>query len=155
MNAKKSVSVKKLLIIIILCVLIALHVVWFVWRQAKYSSYASDMEPFIKYLSAIHTDSDGYVYNVKYPDYPSLTGNLAIATPDDSVGLIIWPHVLTGYSAGVQIEKDGFTYNIELNDSFEASKPEDKAVFAQYRDEVDLLVDRAEDFWDIEICDHS
>ena len=62
-----------------------LNLIWFVWRHTAYSGFAEGMTRTETSSSLFPTyaakDENGFDYTVKYPDYLSLTGNLAVGFP--------------------------------------------------------------------------
>lgn len=108
------------------------------------------METFRSYFSYVYADFDQYLYNAKYADYLSPAGNLAVAAPSENVAIIIWPHLFTGYTLGIQITTDS-TADIVLNDSLEPVDPEFSDLITAHRDQIDVLLDKAEQWWEIDI----
>lgn len=137
-----------LVIIIIVFFFIMYNVFWFCWRNARYNGYTDNLDTFREHYSYVLTAEDGYLYNVKLPDYLSFTGNLCVATPDGRVALIIWPKIFRGYSYGVQIEKDGEIYSIELNEDLKSNQSEYNNLVGENQDTVSLLMEKAENMWE-------
>ena len=98
------------LLFILLAIFLQLNLIWFGWRHMAYSGFAEGMTRTDMSSTLFPTfaakDQDGFDYTVKYPDYLSLTGNLAVGFPGTEEnpftdGLIIWPKGMGGYEYGV------------------------------------------------------
>lgn len=134
----------------VLCLAFGLYnVIWFGWRACKYNSYTENLDVFIEHLSYVYTAEDGYLYNVKMPDYLTFTGNLCVATPDGGAALLIWPKVLGGYRYGFQIEKDNEIYSIMLNQDFEAEDAQFKDIIDENNNVITELNSKAIEMWHI------
>ena len=78
---------KKILKIILAAVIVfaAYNVVWFAWSHVKYGKLSDGMkkEDFGSFVTPryVYTDTDGYDYLVKYPDYLTFTGNISVGCP--------------------------------------------------------------------------
>jgi len=143
------------------CVVLIVGAAWFAWRHAKYSVYTPNMQyddifSTIFVPRYIHKDSEGFDFNVKYPDVMSLTGNLAVGmpgTPENPFtdGLIIWPRFGGGYAYGVLLngDDDSEGWQIYITSDGKAVDPEMQPVIDAYQETVDTLLKKAFDFWDI------
>lgn len=152
---------KKIILRAILCLLalfILINISWYVWREVKYGSYNTGMEEnyFATWIVPryIQTDEDGYDYGVKYPDYLTTTGNLSVGCPatDGNMftdSLIIWPKLFGGYECGVFLE-EGEEYQIYINTDGSAIYPEDREVVARHQENIDALLCKAKEMWDLE-----
>lgn len=123
---------------------------WFIWRGCRYHHFEKGMEVFIKYMSSVDTDEDGYQYNVKKPDYLSYTGNLCVAVPDGKYALLIWPKAVKGYRYGVQIQKDNEIYSIMLNEDLKAKNVVYSDMVEEYKEDILELKERANSKWNID-----
>ena len=155
MNCKVN---KKVKIIIIICISVIVlfglyNFIWHKWKVNKYEKYTEDMEEFVENMSYIYTSDDSYDYNVKFPEYLTYTGNLCVAVPGGQCALIIWPKVTTGYTYGVQIEKDGMVYSIMLSNDFTAEDGRFDELINEHTDTIDELRKRADDMWKLGITD--
>ncbi|MCR4758716.1 MAG: hypothetical protein K5705_00335 [Oscillospiraceae bacterium] len=121
---------------------------WLCWRNIRYNGYTKNLKTFRKHYSYVLTADDGYLFNVKLPDYLSFTGNLCVATPDDKIALIIWPNVFKDYHYGVQVEKDGEVYSIEVNEKLESKKTEYNDLIDENKNTIQLLREKAADMWE-------
>jgi hypothetical protein len=99
---------KTIIIISIIVLLFGVYnLMWFQLTKSKYRNYINGMDEFRKNVSYVQNNGDGYLYNVKFPEYPTYTGNLAIATRDNKYSLIIWPNIFNNdFKYGVQIENE-------------------------------------------------
>lgn len=130
-------------------VLVCYNVFWFGWRYVKYNSYTENLEVFIEHLSYVYTDEEGYLYNVKLPDYLTYTGNLCVAVPGGASALLIWPKVNGGYKYGVQLEIDEEVYSIMLDENFAAQDEQFHDIITSHAEVIDELYGRAVDMWEL------
>ena len=71
---------------IILSVWLLLTLIWFAWSRIFFSGYCNEMKPneFSNIITPRYYKNDEkYTYFVKYPDYLSTTGNLAVSVRND------------------------------------------------------------------------
>ena len=99
-----------------------------------------------------HSDPDGYDYGVKFPNYLSFTGNMSVGLPDTDGNLftdflVIWPKAFRGYEYGVSLTVEGQTYQIYINSDGSAVDPEYKEIAESCKDEINALLQRAEEMW--------
>ncbi|MGN0184735.1 MAG: hypothetical protein ACI4AL_06420 [Aristaeellaceae bacterium] len=139
-----------------------LNLGWFVWRQTVYSGFAEGMARIDTSSALFPTyagkDRDGFDYTVKYPDYLSLTGNLAVGFPGTNVapftdGLIIWPKATGGYEYGVMLnsrEDDGSGYMFYIDAAGNAVDGEYQPVAEACREVILELMQRAQDTWKLD-----
>ena len=163
---------KKLLKIagLAICIALLLSCAWFGWQHVKYSRYTDGMEllvledyseyvPDVFYRLVpryVYKDAEGFDFSVKYPGLMSLTGNLAVGMPGTEEdpftdGLIIWPELTGGYTFGVLLNNrdGGDGWQIYVDENGDAVDPEMQGVVDEYRETVDLLMEKAFDFWAI------
>ena len=136
-----------------------LNLIWFVWRHTAYSGFAEGMTRTETSSSLFPTyaakDENGFDYTVKYPDYLSLTGNLAVGFPgtDENSftdGLIIWPKLRGGYECGVilnSMEDDDSGYMFYIDADGNAVDEAYQSIAEKYRGVIRELMERAETFW--------
>lgn len=73
------------------------------YLQHIYKQYSHNFEVTIKNLSYHKVDNTtDLLANVKFPGFGTLTGNLAISTPDNKFAIIIWPKVIGRPEVGLQ-----------------------------------------------------
>ena len=154
---------KKILIAVcaVLMLFVLFNFVWFGWNHIKYKSYVDGMIE-IETSSVIapayaSVDVDGFDYNVKFPDYLSFAGNLAVGFPvenGDQItdGLIIWPKVFGGYEYGVMLQSlesgtDGYMFYIDEQGN--AIDAEYQEVAERYSEVIAELLSRAKSHWDL------
>lgn len=141
---------KKQIILILICLFCAYNIVWFGWRQLRYKKYIENFDVFRPHYSYVLGPKDGFLYNVKLPDYLTYTGNLCVSTEDGTVGLLIWPKIFAGYRFGVQIEADDNTiYNIMLKADFTAEDAAFADLLDTYKETILELRNRANRKWEI------
>lgn len=152
----------KTALLALLAVFILLNLLWFGWRHMAYAGFAKGMtrtevSSFL-FPTFATKDEDGFDYTVKYPDYLSLTGNLAVGFPGTEEdpftdGLIIWPKALGGYEYGVMLnsrEDDGSGYMFYIDAQGNAVDGEYQPVAEEYREVIDELLERAGSAWSLE-----
>lgn len=155
-----SKTVKVLLAL--LSVFFLLNLLWFGWRHMAYAGFAEGMtrtevSSFL-FPTFASKDGDGFDCTVKYPDYLSLTGNLAVGFPgtDENPftdGLIIWPKALGGYEYGVMLnsrEDDGSGYMFYIDAQGNAVDEEYQPAAEEYREVIGELLERAEGAWSLD-----
>ena len=146
----------------LLSVFFLLNLLWFGWRHMAYAGFAEGMtrtevSSFL-FPTFASKDEDGFDYTVKYPDYLSLTGNLAVGFPgtDENPftdGLILWPKLSGGYEYGVILnsrETDDTGYMFYIDAQGGALDNEYEALAEKYRDVIAELLERAESVWALE-----
>ena len=141
---------------------VVVNILWFGWSRLKYGKLSEGMKhnefsnPLVprKYC----TDEDGFVFSIKYPDYLSLTGNMAIGLPSDednffTDGLIIWPNIGGKYEYGALLyEKDGNRYQenrVYIDKEGKPLKPEDQELVTKHRRNIEILLQKAAERWNI------
>ena len=152
-------------IMLALCAILSLFVlfnfVWFGWNHIKYRSYIEGMTEIetssVMSPAYASVDADGFDYNVKFPDYLSFAGNLAVGFPaeeSDQItdGLIIWPKMFGGYEYGAMLQSlekgtDGYMFYIDAHGN--AIDAEYQAVAERYSEVISELLSRAKSHWDL------
>lgn len=128
------------------------NAVWFGWRYVKYGSYTDGMEQTV--FSTFFTpryaciDADGFDYSVKYPDWLSWTGNLAVGSPgqDDNPftdGMILWPKLTGGFEYGLILIEDTVMYQIYADAAGHALDAEEEEIVQRHAETVVALYDKA------------
>ena len=152
--AKKKVLIA---IIVIIALFIFINLGWFVWSHISYTGYTEDLNRNAFYTFMVPNyagkDGDGFEYSVKFPDWLTFTGNLAVGYPgtDENPftdGLIIWPKVFRGYEYGVIInteDEGGYMFYIDRDGN--AVDAEYKKIAEDYGGVISELLSRAENFW--------
>ena len=124
------------------------RMIWTKWSTNKYQVYKSGMEELHK--NDLYCKSDGdYLFTVKYPEYPTLEGNLVIGRKDDAAGLTIWPKLFGGYKYGLQLKEDEVVYNIEIKNGIVDKDYQD--LVDQYKDEITILMKKVKEEWKIQL----
>lgn len=151
LSCEKNKKTKKIIciVLIVIAVFVFYNLGWIGWRYFKYTAYTEGLEVFIENLSYVYTDEEGYLYNVKLPDYLTYTGNLCVAVPGGESALIIWPKVSGGYEYGVQLELDGETYSIMLNKDFTAQDGQFEHIITTHSDVIYELYNKAVEMWHV------
>ena len=150
------------LLVLLLAAFALLNLIWFGWRQTAYAGFAEGMTRTETSSPLFPTyackDGDGFDYTVKYPDYLSLTGNLAVGFPgtDENPftdGLILWPKVSGGYEYGVILsskETDGNGYLFYIDTQGNAIDPEYQPMAEAYGEGIEELLARAGSRWKLD-----
>lgn len=108
------------------------------------------MEEFVPNRSYILNPGDGYLYNVKYSDYLTFTGNLAVAADNNEVSLLIWPSLFNGENRyGVRIATDDDTYEIMVDKNIKAKESESNHIIDKYKEEIQVLFQKADETWGV------
>ena len=131
----------------------ASYVVW----VAVVGSVYRDFFPGTREVYPLRTyaidDLDGYTFNVKIPDYLSITGNLGVQPKEGGqCALIIWPGIFreTRYGAFLPVGEGSF-YGVYLTEDGEAmpDAPERiRRLVEENREAIDALFARADALWD-------
>ncbi|SET56110.1 hypothetical protein [[Clostridium] polysaccharolyticum] len=145
---KKKLNVKR---IAVMCVILfaGYNLLWAGWRFCRYHPYGKGMKVFRKHMSYVYTDQDGYLYNVKQPDYLIYSGNLCVAAPDESCALLIWPNIVKGYRYGAQVNKNNITYSIMLENDLNPRDMQYSDLISEYSDRIQELKNKAAKQWNI------
>ena len=144
------------IILVILILFILINIIWFCWRAIKYNSYSKGMDKNTSYSifvpKYLKNDKEGFSYSVKYPDYLSFTGNLAISMPSEdyfSDSLIIWPN-LKGYEYGLILyDEENNEYMIDVDENKNPKDSEYKEIANDHKDNIDILFEKANEFWNL------
>lgn len=147
------------IILIILVLFILINIAWFSWRFIKYHNYSKGMNKNKTYTifvpKYLKNDKEGFSYSIKYPDYLSFTGNLAISMPSEDYdfytdSLIIWPNFFKDYEYGVILyDENNNEYMIEVNENKEPKEPEYQEIIDIHKENIDILFDKANEFWNL------
>ena len=144
------------IILVILIIFILINIIWFCWRAIKYNSYSKGMDKNTSYSifvpKYLKNDKEGFSYSVKYPDYLSFTGNLAISMPSEdyfSDSLIIWPN-FKGYEYGLILyDEENNEYMIDVDENKSPKDSEYKEIANDHKDNIDILFEKANEFWNL------
>lgn len=118
---------------------------WLLYTYQKYTPLSQGMQEDVKFQS-YHVVENEHIFNVKYPNYLSFTGNVAVATPDEKTALIIWAG-LFGNEYGIQIDEDGIRNEIMVDADKRAKNPLHQEMLDKHRKETDIVFDRAKTKW--------
>lgn len=151
LNYKNSKAKKVITIIMAIIVLFGIYnLAWLGWRNLRYRPYTEGLDIFIENKSYVYRAEDSFLYNVKFPDYLTYTGNLCVSVPDGKCALLIWPKVVGGYTYGVQIQVDEEIYSIMLDKDFSAEDSQFDEILNEYSKTISELHEKADSMWDIE-----
>ena len=131
---RNGITRGKFIVLLIVVVLIVAFLIassiWNIWRNHKYNPFAEGMKHATSTTGTVprfSLEKNGDIYYVKYPDYLSTTGNLAIKPTDASEldSLIIWPQANGGFKYGVILNDGGTTYQVYINQDGKTALYED------------------------------
>ena len=97
-----------------------------------------------------YKNDEQYTYFVKYPDYLSITGNLAVSVRNEEAGVqafLIWPTLFGEQQYGLMIADETGSYQIYTDKD---GKPIDAAyreITEKYSSEIADIVAAANDVW--------
>lgn len=150
MKKRTKVFISAVLFLIVSFVLY--HLFWRFIVFTKYEEFrtANEFQEINVNLSYLLIDGD-IVYNVEYPFYLSLTGNLAIQANEGNFVLIIWPRVFGETTFGIMIfnEESNQSYEIELDENGNVLDDRFLPVLEEHAELIDYLFERAYEMWGI------
>lgn len=147
---KLSKGKKIIILLMVICLLFGVYnLIWYFTTQVKYSTYSENMDEFIPNRSYVLEGEDGYLYNVKYPDYLSFTGNLGVSNNNNEVSLIIWPSIFGEDKYGLKIDTIDDSYEIIIDREMKAEVSEDDKIIEKYKEEIEKLFQKADERWNI------
>ncbi len=138
---------------------IVLSILWFAVVHSTYSRFKGSDDSLdsrgrlTDMLSPNYVyEDDGYMIQVFYPKYPSLTSNLVVSTKDDRNSLFIWPALAGKARYGVMLYDDrseadyGFKIDV-TGKELKAEDPLDQERLDSRADIVRKLLDEAHKEW--------
>lgn len=138
-------------------VFFAANAVWLAWSRGKYIAFTENLErnKEIETLMTpryIGTDSEGFDYGVKYPDYLTLTGNLSVGMPADEENMytdaiIIWPKLDGTYEYGALLYDEEGSWQIEIDREGNVLNAEYQDVIERHMENISVLLKKAEIMW--------
>lgn len=136
----------KTLTLIAAIIIFIFHICWF-YNYSLYSKFTNGLNELVKFQT-FSVLEDGYVYHVKFPSYPTFTGNLAVSLNGSNYTLIIWPSRFenTEYGVMVPIRQDTFT-SIMINRQLEAQNEQDQSLVEEHRTQIEDLFQKASNRW--------
>ena len=151
MNKRRTVLLR--IFGILLSVWLLLTLIWFAWSRISFSKYCDGMNPnvFSNIITPRYFKNDEqYTFFVKYPDYLSTTGNLAVSVRNDEAGVqafLIWPALFGEQKFGLMIADETGSYQIYTD---KEGKPIDagyREITEKYLSEIADIVAAANDVW--------
>jgi hypothetical protein len=132
---------------------IIFNLVWFS-NYLMYRKFTDGLQEIMSF-SAYDILVDGYGYHVKFPDYLSFTGNLAVITEDNKYTLIIWPSLFAETKYGVMVvtesnEYTDFFVQIMIDRDLVSEYDDDQALIDQHRENIEDLFQKANARWGTE-----
>lgn len=142
---------KKLVFFILLIVVFGIYnLVWYIIIHSKYDKYTTNMNEFRPNISYVMQEDDGYLYNVKLPNYLSYTGNLCVSTEDGKHALLLWPKIFGAPEYGVQITtEDNTVLSIMVDSELNPIKDSDSEIITENFEILNLLLEKKEQYWDL------
>ena len=143
----------KYILLIVLVLFIAYNFIWYFGIYKVYSGYEKDFPVIEDSGVKIYVDNDEYQYSVNKPSYLLWDGNLAVAEKDIKHGLIIWLDFggKRGCEGVILTNNSGEMKQIELIKRDKAKNEVDQDIVDENRDTIDLLYEKAEDIWNLEM----
>ncbi|WP_062350432.1 hypothetical protein [Bacillus kwashiorkori] len=137
-----------LTVIVLLGIFATWNIIWLIYVNVKFEKY---MEAVPKNdLGAHILEKDGYVFNVKKPEYLSFTGNLGVSKLNSLDGLIIWPLLFGGYEYGLRLQTEEGVLEITVDDNKELLQSKmNKTTYDKYKEDIEKLFAIAEEVWDL------
>lgn len=151
MNKRRTVLLR--ILGIILSIWLLLTLIWFSWSRIFFSGYSNEMKPneFSNFITPRYYKNDEqYTYFVKYPDYLSTTGNLAVSVRGDEAGVqafLIWPTLFGEQKYGLIIDDETGSYQIYTD---KEGKPIDagyREITDRYSSDIADIVTAANNAW--------
>lgn len=156
---RNGITRRKFLVLLITAALLVAFLltatIWRSWRNHRYDPFAAGMKHAASTTGGVPRYSlqqNGDIYYVKYPDFLSTTGNLAIKPADDTEldALLIWPQAGSGFQYGVILKDGGTTWQVYLEEDGKTARYEDDqwlvddhaAIIRQY-------LNKAKAMWDL------
>jgi len=151
MKKKTKIFISIMLFFVVTFVLY--HSFWHfvVLAKSEEFSNADEFQEIHENLSYLLTDGE-IVYNVEYPFYLSLTGNLAVQANEGDFALIIWPQVFGATTFGFMMfnSENNQSYEIELDENRNALDEDFLPVVNEHSEIIDYLFERAYKMWGID-----
>lgn len=145
---KKQIKIMAIITLIILLIFGIINIVWYKVIHSEYVPYTIGLEEFKKNVSYV-LEEDGFLYNVKLPDYLSFTGNLCVATNDGKYVLLIWPNAFNNSAEyEIQIEnEDKEILSIMVDKNINAFEDHQEEVINDNREIINELLEKAKGRW--------
>lgn len=144
------------ILLLIIIMFVSYNAVWYFRCESVYKPYSEGASPSNIYgeedlFGKRYDIYDGeFAYHIKYPNYLSNTGNLAVGYPDGSYSLIIWPSLWSKqYSYGVILTEGHDTYYIYVNKAGIPVEIQNKKIIERHEDVVKILFDAANMKWNL------
>lgn len=142
----------KKIIIGIVGLALAYSLLWFANSKYVYSPYTEEVPKHESGLYVLYDKKTNYIFNVKTPEFPTLTGNLGVSDNEGS-GLIIWPGFFgKNYEYGARIKDGDTTYQIKLDKDMNLIDSDEnlKEVYNRNKELIDNMYESAEKVWKID-----
>ncbi|HGP0548052.1 TPA: hypothetical protein ACKY5F_001357 [Streptococcus pyogenes] len=145
----------KKIIIGIVGLALAYSLLWFANSKYVYSPYTKEVPKHESGLYVLYDKKTNYIFNVKTPEFPTLTGNLGVSDNEGS-GLIIWPGFFgKNYEYGARIKDGDTTYQIKLDKDMNLIDSDEnlKEVYNRNKELIDDMYESAEKAWKIDFSE--
>ena len=133
----------------LLLIVLVYHGVWFANRCLIYYPLTENIPKHVSGVYAYYDPESKYNYNVKFPNYLSFTGNLAISS-NNGEGLIIWPGFFgKDYTYGLMLEYKGKIHQIYVDNMMNPidTDPDKKEILDANKDTAQALKQGAQIIW--------
>lgn len=139
----------KKIIIGIVGLALAYSLLWFANSKYVYSPYTKEVPKHESGLYVLYDKKTNYIFNVKTPEFPTLTGNLGVSDNEGSA-LLIWPGFFgKNYEYGARIKDGDTTYQIKLDKDMNLIDKDEnlKEVYNRNKELIDNMFEAAEKVW--------
>lgn len=139
-------KILKSLALVLGTAVIIFHICWF-YNYSLYTRFTDGLNELVKFVTFSILEDD-YIYHVKFPSYPTFTGNLAVSTSDSEYTLIIWPSRFEATEYGVMFPTGPETFtSIMVNRQLEAENEYDQILIEENRAQLEDLFQKASKRW--------
>ena len=146
-------KILKTVFLIAVSIWLALSSVWFIWSRVFFSKYCNGMQQneFSNIITPRYYKNDEqYTYFVKYPDYLSIAGNLAVSVRNDEAGVqafLIWPVLFGEKKFGLMIADETGSYQIYTDKDGNPIDDVYNEITDKYSSEIADIVAAANNVW--------
>lgn len=143
----------KTICLIAVSIWLVLTLSWFAWSRISFSEYCKGMQQneFSTMITPRYYKNDEqYTYFVKYPDYLSITGNLAVSVRNDEAGVqafLIWPVLFGEQKYGIMIADETGSYQIYTDKEGNPIDIGYREITDEYSSEIANIIEAANDVW--------
>ena len=137
--------------VVILALFLVWNVSWLLITTIKYKGFVEKV-PENEHGNYIHRE-EGYLYNVRKPEYLRFKGHLFVSAPNTK-HVMIWPLLTGGYEYGftLPVEEKNGSHTFYFNEKMELLQPENNEgiEIENYMDDIEDLLSKANEMWELE-----